>query len=275
MYPVPDGGIPAAQLVESQGPALLITEHLNDAHVYVDDIIDSGSTRKQFREQSTGNPRYIIPDDRPFYALVDKQGADKEWLGEWVSFPWERMQRKDGPQDNIKRLLQFIGEDPWRPGLLETPDRVVASFKEIYGGYKANPEELVKTFESDCDEMVVLQGIEFYSTCEHHMMPFFGTADIAYIPSGKVLGVSKLARLLEVYSRRLQIQERLTTKITSWLDANLKPLGSACRLTAQHLCMTARGVGKQHSTMVTSSLTGVFRERPEVRQEFFSLVNGK
>lgn len=169
--------------------------------------------------------------------------------------------------------MQYIGEDPNREGLLDTPARVVRAMHEIYNGYQADPESVFKIFEDGaCDEMVILQDVEFYSTCEHHMLPFFGKAHIAYIPNGKVIGVSKLARLLEVYSRRLQIQERLCQQITKALDDHLQPRGSACVLEAQHFCMTCRGVAKQNSKMKTSSLTGVFREIA-VRQEFLSMIS--
>lgn len=173
----------------------------------------------------------------------------------------------------LKALLRYIGEDPSREGLKDTPDRVLKAWRtELFSGYRQNPEDVVKVFEDGaCDEMVVLKDIEFLSHCEHHMLPFFGKAHIAYIPHGRVIGISKLARLLEIFSKRLQIQERLTTQITSTLDKHLKCLGSACVLEARHLCMVCRGVQKQHSVMVTSSLTGAFRESA-VRAEFFNLI---
>ena len=176
--------------------------------------------------------------------------------------------------DAIKTILLRIGEDPNREGLQETPKRVVESYREIYGGYGVDVEKLFKTFEDGaCDEMVLLKDIEFYSVCEHHMQPFFGKAHIAYIPNGKVIGVSKLARVLDAYARRLQIQERLTKEVVAALDGHLKPNGSACVIEAKHFCMVCRGVHKQNSTMVTSELTGVFREAA-VRAELFSLIRG-
>lgn len=172
----------------------------------------------------------------------------------------------------VRHILQYIGEEPTREGLEETPDRVVKSFAEIYSGYNVNIGKLLKTFKDGaCDEMVLLRDIEFYSVCEHHMQPFHGRAHIAYLPDGKVVGISKLARLLEAFSRRLQIQERLTSQITSALMEHLQPKGAACVLTAQHFCMVCRGVNKQNSSMVTSSLKGEF-EKPEVRAEFLSLI---
>jgi GTP cyclohydrolase I len=230
------------------------------ATAYIDDIVDSGKTRSQF-------------SDKPFFALVDKQ---EEHIDGWVTFPWERMSGEEqGPVENVRRLIEFIGDDPNREGLKETPDRVLKSYGELFSGYKQDPSEVLKLFEDDtCDEMVVLKDIEFYSVCEHHMLPFFGKALIAYIPKGRVVGISKLVRLLEVFSRRLQIQERLCEQVTTALDDRLKPKGSACILEATHFCMTSRGVQKQHSKMITSSLTGAFR-RIEVRSELMHLLKGE
>lgn len=178
-------------------------------------------------------------------------------------------------EQSVRHILKFIGEDPDREGLLETPKRVVASWEQIFSGYKLDPADVMKTFsEGACDEMVVLKDIEFYSTCEHHMQPFFGKAHIAYLPDAKVIGLSKLARLLDICSRRLQIQERLTSDVTNALDTHLRPKGSACVIEAKHFCMMCRGVGKQNSVMVTSSLTGAFKTDPTVRAEFLQLVRG-
>jgi GTP cyclohydrolase IA len=175
-------------------------------------------------------------------------------------------------EENIKNILRYIGEDVDREGLKETPNRVIKSYHELFSGYREKSEDVIKVFnEVSCDEMVICKDIEFFSTCEHHMIPFFGKAHIAYIPEGRVIGLSKLARVLEIYSRRLQVQERLTTQITDALDQHLKPKGSACVIEAQHLCCMARGVGKQDSKMVTSSLTGVFRKQ-EVRMELLALL---
>jgi GTP cyclohydrolase I len=173
----------------------------------------------------------------------------------------------------IKLVIRSMGDDPNREGLADTPSRVLASYQELFSGYEDDPVSVMRIFEDGaCDEMVVLKGAEIYSTCEHHLLPFFGIAHIAYLPKGRVIGISKLARLLEIYARRLQIQERLTQQITAALDEHLQPLGSACVIEAKHLCMIARGVQKQHSTMITSSLTGEFRDDKAVRQEFFNLI---
>lgn len=265
LHGVPNGGIIPSLLVEQLIPMARQAGHPGTADVFIDDIIDSGKTYELFKAQYPRNFR--------FYALWNKQ---EEQLTDWLSFPWERAQKEkvDGPQDNIRRILQYIGEDVEREGLRDTPERVVRSYAELFSGYKQDPKDVMKTFvDGKCDEMVVLKNVEFFSTCEHHLLPFTGKAHIAYIPKDRILGLSKLARLLEIYSRRLQVQERLTQQITSSLDEHLKPAGSACVIEASHSCMTCRGVGKQHASMITSSLTGVFRQ-PEVRAEFFQLVRG-
>lgn len=177
-------------------------------------------------------------------------------------------------EEAVRTLIRFAGDDPEREGLRETPDRVLRSYRETFAGYGQSPLDLMKTFEDvRYDEMVLLRDCEFWSTCEHHMIPFFGKVHIAYIPNGRVIGLSKLGRILDVFARRLQVQERLTVDVTSALMDGLQPLGAACIIEAKHLCMCSRGVQKQHSVMVTSSLTGVFREA-EVRAEFLNLVRG-
>lgn len=181
--------------------------------------------------------------------------------------------------DNAKKLVEdmlgYIGENPHRDGLKGTPERVVRSWEELYSGYewrKHDVQRMLTVFESDgYDEMVVLRGIEFQSTCEHHMSPFFGSAHIGYIPNGKVVGISKLARLLEIYSKRLQIQERITIQITDALTEFLQPKAAGCVLVAKHTCMVCRGVKKQNSEMVTSSLTGTFKTDLIARNEFLRL----
>ena len=178
-------------------------------------------------------------------------------------------------EEAVRVLIRHAGDDPDREGLRETPARVLRAYREMFAGYSQDPAKLMKTFEDgSCDELVVLRGVEFASHCEHHMLPFVGKAHVAYLPHGRIIGLSKLARLVDVYARRLQVQERLTQQITAALDEHLRPLGSACVIEAKHLCMVCRGVQKQHSEMITSSLTGVFREKPEVRAEFLSMIRG-
>lgn len=175
--------------------------------------------------------------------------------------------------DAVKTLLKYIGEDPQREGLRETPFRVLKAYREMFSGYQTDPAEVIKTFEDGaCDEIVLCKGIKFFSTCEHHLLPFHGVAHVAYLPDGKIIGLSKLARLVEVFARRLQVQERLTTQVADALMEHLKPKGAACVVEALHLCMACRGVRQQDSTMVTSALRGAFRDDPATRAEFFQLI---
>ena len=173
----------------------------------------------------------------------------------------------------IENLLLFIKEDPKREGLKDTPRRVAETFREIYSGYKQDPKKLITVFDSEgYDEMVILKDIEFYSTCEHHLVPFFGKASIAYIPDKKIIGISKLARILDVYARRLQNQERLTQQVANCIGELLKPKGIGIVIEAAHLCMRSRGVQKQNSTMITSCLRGAFKENHHTRNEFLKLI---
>src|SRR3954447_21744433 len=174
----------------------------------------------------------------------------------------------------LREILRRIGEDPNREGLRQTPERIVRSWKEIYGGYAQRAEDvLVTQFQAEqYDEMVLLRNIEFFSTCEHHMLPFSGKAHVAYLPNEKIVGLSKLARLTDMYARRLQVQERLTYQIATELQRVLKPKGVAVMIEAKHQCMCSRGVGKQDGKMITSCLLGGFKENLASRTEFLALV---
>jgi len=174
----------------------------------------------------------------------------------------------------LREILRRIGDDPDREGLHLTPDRIVRSWKEIYGGYAEQAEDLLITqFQAEqYDEMVLLRDFEFFSTCEHHMLPFYGKAHIAYLPNQKIVGLSKLARLTDMYARRLQVQERLTFQIANDLQRVLKPKGVAVMIEAKHQCMCSRGVRKQEGKMVTSCLLGAFKENLASRTEFLALV---
>ena len=174
----------------------------------------------------------------------------------------------------VCEIIRLIGDNPGREGVAETPKRVVKSWETIYGGYRQKAEDvLTAQFNSEnYDEMVVLKNIEFFSTCEHHMLPFFGKAHVAYIPNGSIVGISKLARLVEVFARRLQIQERLTTQIADSLMDIIMPIGCGVVIEAKHFCMVSRGVNKQNSIMETSTLRGIFKEA-DVKQEFLKLIN--
>lgn len=173
---------------------------------------------------------------------------------------------------NLREILAYIGDDPSREGLLETPKRIVKSWKKLYGGYAQKPQDVLKTFvEGSCEEMVVLKDIEFYSTCEHHLQPFFGTISIGYLPNGRVLGISKLARLVEVFARRLQIQEKLVAQIADSLMETLHPHGVMVVCKAKHMCISSRGIEKHNATMVTSAIRGAFNKL-EVRSEFLEMI---
>lgn len=174
----------------------------------------------------------------------------------------------------VKQLLIEIGEDPQREGLAKTPERVARSFEFLTRGYREDPEELIHEacFKQETNSMIIVKDIEVYSLCEHHLLPFFGRCHIGYIPRGRVFGVSKLARLVDMYARRLQLQERLTEQVSHIIMDSINADGVGVMIEAQHLCMMMRGVEKQNSRMVTSSLLGVFRENPSTRHEFLSYV---
>jgi GTP cyclohydrolase IA len=183
-------------------------------------------------------------------------------------------QRRDPIASLMSDLLQELGEDPDREGLVRTPNRVADSLRFLTQGYEVDIDEIIKdaVFAEPYEEMVVVKDVELYSLCEHHLLPFFGRAHIAYMPRGQILGLSKLPRIVDVFARRLQIQERLTTQIANALDEALQPHGVAVVIEASHLCMMMRGVQKQNSLTVTSALTGVFRSDAKTRAEFFELI---
>jgi GTP cyclohydrolase I len=266
LFPVLNGGaVPAAILSKFTG--LPILNELSVNCLVVDDVVDSGVTRKKF-------------EDYPFAALHIKKDTPVQFLPTyyaqkmtgWIKYWWE--EKEESPiHENIIRVLEYIGENPNREGIVETPSRVVRSWEELFAGYKQDPHDVIKTFESGgYDQIVLLRDIELYSMCEHHMLPFVGRAHVAYIPGGRVIGISKLARLVDIFSRRLQIQERIGEQVTKILMEELNAQGAACIIEADHFCIRMRGVGKQHSTMVTSSMKGVFLTKPEARAELMGLI---
>ena len=172
------------------------------------------------------------------------------------------------------RVLELIGEDPTREGLVRTPVRVAKAMNFLTNGYNMNAEEILKSamFKEEYKQMVIVKDIDIYSMCEHHMLPFFGKAHVAYIPDGYITGLSKIARVVEAYSRRLQVQERLTTQIRNCIQDTLNPLGVAVVIEAQHMCMQIRGVQKQNSVTTTSAFTGIFLEHLNTREEFVHLI---
>ena len=182
--------------------------------------------------------------------------------------------KKPGIKSLIENILHAIGEDPKREGLLKTPERVEKSLKFLTSGYDVDIDQLVNDalYNENYDEMVIVKNIDFYSLCEHHMLPFFGKCHVAYLPNGKIIGLSKVPRLVDAYGRRLQVQERLTTQIAHCIQDIVKPTGVGVVIEATHLCMSMRGVEKQNSYTTTSSMLGSFKKDPRTRAEFLSLL---
>lgn len=258
LYGIPRGGQIVAGLT---GRAV---DRAADADAIVDDILDSGRTAAKWAREY----------GKPLWMLVDKQA---EGIKEWVTFPWDADPLAD-PQENVVRLLEFLGEDPRRDGLLDTPRRVVKSLQDLTAGYRQDPQDiLARVFDVDHDELITLDHIEFTSLCEHHMLPFMGHAHVGYIPRvGRgIVGISKLARLVDCFARRLQVQERMTRQIADAIQKRLDPVGVAVVVEARHLCVCARGVGKQNSVMRTSAMLGALRDNSAARAEFFGVVHGR
>lgn len=269
VYAIPRGGIPVAYALLKFREFDLV-DSPRQADYIIDDLVDSGATMSRICEElhDVGHPVKPI-------VLIDKldPGCDPELKDAWIVFPWEESE-VGSIEDNVRRLLQFVGEDPDRGGLLETPTRVARAWQFWTSGYECDPKDVLKCFEDgaeQCDEMVVVKDLPFYTHCEHHLAAFFGTATIAYIPNGKVVGLSKLSRVLDIYARRLQVQERLTTQVADALMEHLQPKGVGVLLKARHLCMESRGVCQQGHHTRTSALRGVFKEDPAARAEFYSL----
>ena len=228
-------------------------DNIEEADVIIDDLIDSGATLERYKQYN-----------KKFYALIDKR---VEYQNEWIVFPWENEQ--GNIEDNVRRLLQYFGEDANREGLKDTPRRFVKFFDEFLNP----PEWNCTTFEGEgYDEMIVQTNIPFHSLCEHHIAPFFGEGHIAYIPNRRIVGLSKLARTLETFSRRLQNQERITTQVAEFLWEQLDPIGVAVVLKAKHMCMEMRGVKKHNTYTTTSKMMGVFKDDNKPRIEFLKLI---
>lgn len=254
VYGVPRGGAVVAGLV---GNAV---DHHDAADFIVDDIRDTGKTAARWEQSG-----------KPVLSLVDKRLDQHRELG-WVVFPWEERDPTADLHDTVVRQLEFLGEDPNREGLKKTPRRVISALKDLTTGYSKDPKEILSTaFDERCDEMVVVSGIDYWSLCEHHMLPFHGQVSVAYIPNGKVVGLSKIPRLVECYARRLQIQERFTQQIATAINDNLDPLGVGVVVTGLHLCCAMRGV-KKATTMRTSALLGLLKEKTAARAEFLTLA---
>lgn len=250
-YGVPRGGVVVAGLTGNP------TNNIEEADVIIDDLIDSGKTMERYQKY-----------DKPFVALIDKR---KDNDTSWLVFPWETKEQdtNETVEDNVTRLLQYFGEDVNREGLRETPKRFVKFFTEFLNP----PQWNCTSFEGEgYDEMIVQTGIPFHSLCEHHIAPFFGTGTIAYIPNKRIVGLSKLARTLETFARRLQNQERITTQVAEFLWNELEPKGVAVQLTAKHMCMEMRGVKKHDTHTTTTKLLGVFKDDQNVRNEFLNSI---
>lgn len=263
-YPVPRGGVSAALALMVHLEGMMLADDPSGADFFIDDLIDSGTTMERLCDQFPG---------KPFFALIDKR-IDPDYNGQWIVFPWEQTQEA-GVEGNIQRLIQYVGEDANREGLLETPHRVAKAWKHWCGGYGKDPKEILKVFEDGAekhDQMVTVKDIPIYSHCEHHMAPIFGTVTISYIPNGKIVGLSKLSRLADMYARRLQVQERLTDQIADALYEHLDAIGVGVVIKARHMCMESRGVCQQGHHTITTSLRGAMRNEPETRAEFLRLA---
>ena len=269
VYGIPTGGsVVASTLAYRIGLRLLnvVNGDAGDASdlLVVDDLVDSGKTLRPWVERGYRVDTMIRKPHSPLDIAPDSLERDG-----WVQFPWEH---NGQPEDAVLRLLEYVGEDPGRDGLRGTPGRVCQALDEMTAGYKENPEEiLTKTFEVDCDEMVALRGIRFASLCEHHLLPFTGQADVVYIPHKKVVGISKLARLVQCFARRLQIQERMTQEIAHAIHGHLQPLGVGVVIRAHHHCMGCRGVRQPDAEMVTSAMLGFMRNDEKARAEALAL----
>jgi len=190
---------------------------------------------------------------------------------------YQELERKENIESAVRSILSNVGEDPERQGLEGTPDRIARMYSEVLGGYDVDLEKLVNgaMFDVAYDEMIVVKDIEFYSMCEHHMLPFFGHAHVAYIPSEKVIGLSKIPRIVEMFGRRLQVQERMTRQIADTIQEILNPQGVAVVIEGNHMCSMMRGVKKQEASMITSAMLGCFKESDKTRNEFLSHLQGR
>jgi GTP cyclohydrolase I len=275
VFGIPQGGTPVAALVA----AFLDVPHLlRDplggkesgrqaiaGTLVVDDLVDSGRTAARYLNAGMEFDACFRKAVSPLSAAPSAPIVDG-----WAVFPWERV---TGPEDAVVRLIEHCGEDPSREGLVKTPDRVVKAYGEMTAGYGVDVAALLSTtFGEHSDEMVVLSGVEFTSLCEHHLLPFTGTATVGYIPQGRVVGLSKMARLVDAYARRFQIQERMTGQIADAMQDHLAPLGVGVVIQAHHSCMSVRGVRKPGATMTTSAMYGAMKHSDAARAEFLRLA---
>ena len=267
IYGIPRGGLIPAALIAGRLHNTELTEDPSKADVFIDDLIESGSTRERYDSAFSG---------KPFRALYNKQVED-DLQGKWLVFPWEVGQENAVPEtieENVARIIQAVDPNAAREGLKETPSRVAKAWQHWSSGYKIDPANVLKVFEDGAegyDEMVVVRDIPFYSKCEHHLADIFGTATVAYIPNGKVVGLSKLSRLVDVFARRLQVQERMTCQIADALQEHVDPFGCGVILKARHMCMESRGICQSGHHTVTSALRGALKTDGVARAEFMAL----
>lgn len=266
IYGVPRGGVAVAYMLENTQPDVFqVCDDPNRADIFVDDIVDSGTTQARWMRAHPS---------KMFAALIDK--GHTKFQGRWVVFPWERLASgNESVEDNIVRLLQFVGEDPKRGGLLETPKRVAKAWTEWCSGYKKNPADILKGFEDgseNYDQLIVVKNIPFYSHCEHHMAPFFGTCSFGYLPGKRIVGLSKIPELIDVFSQRLQVQERLANQIVQAFHEHFQPKGVGIVMEARHMCMESRGKKKVGQSTITSALRGIMLTDGAFKAEFLSLI---
>ena len=253
IYAIPRGGVPIGMYLASK-LNLELVDKIEQATLVVDDLIDSGNTTKDIKNDIA--VLYIKSHSPEPTYYVDK-------IDGWIELPYENTTKDE--EDIVIRLLEVLGENPNREGLKETPKRVLKFYRQFLNP----PEYNFTVFDSEgYDEMIVQDNIPFYSLCEHHLAPFFGTATVAYIPNGKIVGLSKLARTVEWYAGNLQNQERITHQIANRLQEELNPLGVAVTLKAKHLCMEMRGVKTHDVYTTTTKLLGFFKDKPDTRDEY-------
>lgn len=266
VYGIPRGGVAPALLVSARTSLPMLSQPTLNTLV-VDDLVDSGSTLEGYRNAGhTVDALYR----KPWSPATHAPNATE--VDSWLVFPWEELELP--AEDNVRRLLEAIGEDPTRDGLLDTPRRVVKAWTEMTAGMHMDPADvLATTFDVPYDELVAVTGIPFVSLCEHHVLPFVGTVSVGYLPGTRVVGLSKLARVVDIYAKRLQVQERMTQQIAEAIQTHLKPQGVGVIVRGTHSCMSARGIQKE-AEMRTSAMLGKFRDNPALRAEFLALDEG-
>lgn len=279
VYGVPRGGVVPALLVAQQlGVQLLddpgVPGDPDPVVLVVDDLVDSGGTARRWTTAGWHFDALYAKAHAPAlrYAWAQPTRVPSD---AWLVFPWEvGTDDAAGPADAVVRLLAWVGEDPNREGLRDTPQRVLRAYREMTAGYHDDVAAVLGTmFTERSDELVAVTGIEFVSLCEHHLLPFVGTATVGYLPDRRVVGLSKLGRVVDTFARRLQVQERMTHQIAEAVQEHVQPRGVGVVLRAEHSCMSCRGVRKR-SQMVTSSMLGAFRDNATLRTEFLALERG-